>query len=66
MPAKPKPFSEQLRAARGTRSRPEAAAILGLHPNTLKKWEEGRSEPPAEAALTQGEIIAKLKEGGEP
>lgn len=38
-------FASQLKAWRGERAQPEAAAALGVPPRTYQNWEQGHREP---------------------
>lgn len=54
-------FSERVRKMRGEKSREEFAALVGVHPNTIGKWERGLSMPDALAIIQ----IAKASGAGQ-
>ena len=53
---------KQARAAAGL-SQSQAAELLAVTPQTIKNWEAGRREPPAEPVLTQAKIIKAILKG---
>ena len=57
-----KPFPTQLKQARHAAglSQAQVADLLGVTPQSVKNWEAGRREPPAEPVLTQAEILKRL------
>lgn len=44
-------LSVRIKTARGTRSQEEFAGVLGCSLNTLKRWEEGETEPRSAAHI---------------
>jgi transcriptional regulator with XRE-family HTH domain len=64
----PAEFRHRLRAARlrAGLSQAEAAALLGVQPGSVARWEQGGSVPPAEAEapLTREEVLRRVE--GEP
>lgn len=62
-------FKDQFKAARGARTRNEAASILNaagikVSASTIQAWEDGRTVPPKKPKPTQREILAVMKKGG--
>ena len=56
-------FKDRLKQARQAASltQPAAAELLGVSLATVRNWEKGRTAPPTEPVLTQGEILARLQ-----
>lgn len=57
-------FRTQLRALRTQAGLTQEglADLLGTTVGTIKNWESGRTEPPAERVLTQSDILRAVRE----
>ena len=62
-----RPFAAELKQARAHAglSQAQAADLLAVTPQTVKNWEAGRREPPAEPILTQADILKRLTESSQ-
>jgi transcriptional regulator with XRE-family HTH domain len=56
-------FATKLKQARhdaGLTQR-QLADLLGITPQTLRNWESGRTVPPTDPVLTQGDVLRAIK-----
>ena len=55
---------KQVRHAAGL-TQAQVAGLIGVTVQTVKSWEAGRREPPAEPILTQADILKRLTESSQ-
>lgn len=55
-------FAEALKKARQAAglTQAQAAELLGVWPQTIRRWESGQTVPPVEPVPTQAEILSAL------